>query len=74
MDIWCCNPIWNCVDEGSLSLLQQIFPSQESNRGLLHFRQIPYQLSYQGSPGHCLLNQERKTFGKNRQRLTVFQV
>ena len=59
---------------GSLSLLQQIFPSQESNQGLLHFRQILYQLSYQESPGHCLLNQERITFGKNRQRLTVFQI
>ena len=34
---------------GSLSLLQQIFLTQESNRGLLHFRQILYQLSYQGS-------------------------
>ena len=35
---------------GSLSLLQQIFPTQESNRGLLHCRWILYQLSYQGSP------------------------
>ena len=35
---------------GSLSLLQQIFPTQESNRGLLHVRQILYQLSYEGSP------------------------
>ena len=34
---------------GSLSLLQQIFLTQESNRGLLHCRQILYQLSYQGS-------------------------
>ena len=34
---------------GSLSLLQQIFPTQELNRGLLHCRQILYQLSYQGS-------------------------
>ena len=33
---------------GSLSLLQQIFPTQESNRGLLHCRQVLYQLSYQG--------------------------
>ena len=33
----------------SLSLLQQIFLTQESNRGLLHCRQILYQLSYQGS-------------------------
>ena len=59
---------------GSLPFLQGIFLTQESNWGLLHFRQILYQLSYQGSPGHCLLNQERVTFGKNRQRLTVFQV
>ena len=30
---------------GSLSLLQGIFQTQESNRGLLHSRQILYQLS-----------------------------
>ena len=35
---------------GSLSLLQGIFPTQESNRGLLHCKQILYQLSYEGSP------------------------
>ena len=35
---------------GSLSLLQGIFLTQESNQGLLHCRQILYQLSYQGSP------------------------
>ena len=35
---------------GSLSLLQWIFLTQELNRGLLHFKQILYQLSYQGSP------------------------
>ena len=35
---------------GSLSLLQQIFQTQESNWGLLHCRRILYQLSYQGSP------------------------
>ena len=34
---------------GSLSLLQQIFPTQESTWALLHCRQILYQLSYQGS-------------------------
>ena len=33
---------------GSPSLLQRIFLTQESNRGLLHYRQILYQLSYQG--------------------------
>jgi len=35
---------------GSLSLRLGIFPTQKSNRGLLHCRQILYQLSYQGSP------------------------
>ena len=33
----------------SLSLLQQIFPTQESNWGLPHCRRILYQLSYEGS-------------------------
>ena len=33
----------------SLSLLQWIFLTQELNQGLLHCRQILYQLSYQGS-------------------------
>ena len=41
----------------SLSLLQQIFPTQESNWGLLHCRQILYQLSYQGSPDNNKSNQ-----------------
>ena len=35
---------------GSLSLLQWIFLTQESNQGLLHCRQILKQLSYQESP------------------------
>ena len=40
---------------GSLSLLQQIFLTQESKQSLLHCRQIFNQLSYQGSPlGKCL--------------------
>ena len=34
----------------SCSLLQGIFPIQESNEGLLHCRQILYQLNHQGSP------------------------
>ena len=38
---------------GSLSLLQWIFLTQESNWGLLHCRRILYQLSYQGSPCCC---------------------
>ena len=43
--------LWNSSDQstgvGSLSLLQGIFPTQESNWGLLHCRQILYQLSYE---------------------------
>ena len=35
---------------GSHSLLQRIFPTQVSNPGLLHCRQILYQLNLQGSP------------------------
>ena len=45
-------PQWKPRDTGvgSLSLLQQIFQTQESNPGLLHCRWILYQLSYQGGP------------------------
>ena len=35
---------------GSLSLLQDIFPTQGLNPGLPHCRQILFQLSHQGSP------------------------
>ena len=38
------------------SLLQEIFLTQESNLGLLHFRQILYYLSHQGSPWLFLLS------------------
>ena len=34
---------------GCHSLLQGIFPTQRSNPGLLHCRQILYHLSYQGN-------------------------
>ena len=34
---------------GSLSLLQGNFLTQESNWGLLHYKQILYQLSYEGA-------------------------
>ena len=37
----------------SLSLLQGIYMTQESNQGFLHCRQILYQLSYQGSSRLC---------------------
>ena len=51
----------------SLSLLQWIFLTQELDRGLLHCRQIHYQLNYQGSPwiiwmGPC----NHKTFYKRK--------
>ena len=43
---------WNSPGQntgvGSLSLLQGIFPTQGSNPGLPHCRQILYQLSHQG--------------------------
>ena len=45
---------WNSPGQntgvGSLFLLQGIFPTQGSNPGLLHCRQILYPLSHQGSP------------------------
>ena len=37
---------------GTLSLLQEIFPTQGSNPGLPHCRHILYRLSHQGSPPH----------------------
>ena len=43
------SPVQN-TGAGSLSLLQGIFPTQGSNPGLLHCRQILYQLSQKGSP------------------------
>ena len=45
---------WNSPSQNtavrSLFLLQGIFPTQESNPGLLHCRQILYKLSHQGNP------------------------
>ena len=45
---------WNSLAQntgvGSLSLLQGIVPTQGSNPGLPHCRQILYQLSHKGSP------------------------
>ena len=59
---------WNSPGQntavGSLSLLQGIFPTQESNQGLLHCRRILYQLNYQGSP-------ERGFTGKENSEITV---
>ena len=45
---------WNSPGQntgvGSLSFLQGIFPTQGSNPGLLHSRQILHHLSHKGSP------------------------
>ena len=44
---------------GNLSLLQHTFLTQKSNQGLLHCRQILYQLGYRGSPAyplHCVFS------------------
>ena len=57
---------WNSLGQntgvGSLSLLQGIFPTQGSNPGLLHCRQILYQLSYQetirGTQGSLSINKK----------------
>ena len=53
-----CGPMdysqWNSLGQnpgvGTLPLLQGTFPTQGSNTGLWHCRQILYQLSHKGSP------------------------
>ena len=45
-----CNSPGQNTGVGTLSLLQGIFPTQASNSGLPHCRQILYQLSHKGSP------------------------
>ena len=52
----------------SIFLLQQIFPTQELNWGLLNCRRILYQLSYQGSASDSL-NDIIKYFLNQRQLL-----
>ena len=58
----------------NLSLLQWIFPTQESNRGLLHCRQILYQLSYQGSPNVDLKKKKHDacSYVKTMKRIILF--
>ena len=47
--------LWNSPGQntgvGSLSLLQEIFPTHRLNSGILHCKWIFYQLSYKGNPG-----------------------
>ena len=49
---------WNSpgrnTGEGCHSLIQRIFPTQESNSGLLHCRQILYHLSHQRAKDYIL--------------------
>ena len=42
------------TEMSSLSLLQENFPTQESNQSILHCMHILYKLSYQGKPTLCL--------------------
>ena len=63
---------WNSpgqnTEVGSLSLLQGIFPTQGLNPGLLYFRQIFYQLSYQESPAQKTEVKLKKEFGSRSRR------
>ena len=49
-------PQWkpNSTEVGSLSLLQWVFLTQESNQSLLHCRRILYQLSLEGRPVYVI--------------------
>ena len=74
-----CNPI-DCSLPGSLSTgfsrqeycsglpfpSPRIFPTQGSNPGLLHCRQILYHLSHQGNPGSSIFQYKRNIFFKSR--------
>ena len=55
----------------SLSLLQGIFLTQGSNPGLLHCRQILYQLSHKGSPRILYLT---KIYLKIEGEINIFQI
>ena len=65
---------WNSPGQntgvGSLSLLQGIFPTQGSNPGLQHCRQILYQLSYKGSTISDKINFETKTVSRHKKDIT----
>ena len=69
---------WNSPGQntgvGSLSLLQRIFPTQGSNPGLPHCRQILYQLGHKGSPrileGVAYPFSSRSSWPRNRTRVS----
>ena len=52
---------------GTFSLLQGIIPTQESNPGLPHCRQILYQMSHKGSPKKAEEN------NKDNQKIMLFK-
>ena len=54
-------------------LLQGIFPTQRSNPGLLHRRQVLYHLSHQGSPGYSC-SQVRSPFSTSPIQLDEVQL
>ena len=51
------------TEVGSLSLLQWIFPTQESNQGHPALQRILYQLSYEGSPYRSKAEGKKLAFG-----------
>ena len=64
----------NNTGVGCHSLLQGIFPTQGSNLGLLHYRQILYHLRHQGSKaGRCLPCQYSLLFSVPASHLSKFQ-
>ena len=63
---------------GSHSFLQEIFPTQGSNLGLLHCRQIVYHLSHQGRPSasegsQCMPSPNMPLWHKNYFELKAFE-
>ena len=63
---------------GSLSLLQEIFPTQRSNPGLQHCRWILYQLRHKGSPRilewGAYTFSSRSSWPRNQNRAPALQV
>ena len=54
---------------GCYSLLQGIFLTQGSNPGLLHCRQILYQLSYKGSPRGKEVRSKEQSLGELKKKM-----
>ena len=65
--------IFKSTGVGCHFLLQGIFPTQRSNPGLLHCRQVLYHLSHQGSPGYSC-SQVRSPFSTSPIQLDKVQL